>query len=122
MVGEILSKTGGLSYWDNPFQVTQYFSSPFFFLYNVDSWNGSLLISHSYLGLLGRNQIMSRLFEDLLPSETIGIAVLMSATIPGYIQGRLNFSTKILENLNLILGILLNKRSGHSTEAVLQGQ
>ena len=65
---------------------------------------------------------MSRLFEDHLPSEIIGIAVLMSATIPGYIQGRLNFSAKILENLNLILGILLNKRSGHSSEAVLQGQ
>ena len=65
---------------------------------------------------------MSGLFEDLVPSKIIGIAILMSATIPGYIQGRLNYSTKILENLNLILGILLNERSGHSTEAVLQGQ
>ena len=82
----------------------------------------SLLHSNRFsyiLGLLGRNQIMSGLFEDLLPSKIIGIAILMSATIPGYIQGRLNCSTKILENLNLILGILLNKRSGHSTKAVL---
>ena len=78
VVGEILSKASGTSYWDNPFQVTSVKVSL--------SFTDLKFYPNPTPGLLGRCETLQRKSEDDISTQTVGVIAKLPVEIPSCLQ------------------------------------